>query len=167
MLTALDWVILGVVALSAITSIIRGFVKEASSILSWVVSFIVASKFYQLVAGYITFSNDALTRSVIACVALFICTLIILGFISNIITNLVKKVGLSGFDRILGVAFGVARGVLIVTAVLALAQMLFKLHILSFIQDYQWYADSMFVPELQRIVTWFFNYMGTPETTGA
>jgi|SRR5574344_3112080 membrane protein required for colicin V production len=163
-LTALDWVILAVIGFSSLMSIFRGFVKEASSILSWVAAFTIASKFYSQVSIYLTFSNDDLTRKVIASILLFIGSLIALGFVSSTISSLVKKAGLSSFDRLLGVAFGVVRGVLIVSAVLALSQMLNKLHILTFIQDYPWYKDSLFVPELQEIVNWFFKYMGTPET---
>ena len=94
-LTALDWVILGVVGLSAIMSVFRGFVKEASSIFSWVAAFIIASRFYEKVASLITFSNDPLTRKAIASIVLFIGSLIILGFLSSIISSLVKKAGLS------------------------------------------------------------------------
>ena len=162
-LTALDWVILGVVALSAIMSLFRGFIKEASSIFSWVASFIISSRFYPEVASFLTFSQDLLTRKAIASIILFISSLLILGFITSLIGTLLKKAGLSGFDRVLGVAFGIARGVLIASAVLALVQILSKLHILSFVQDYYWYRDSVFIPELQRIVNWFFIYMGTPQ----
>jgi len=164
MLTALDWVIIGVVAISAVMSIFRGFIKEASSILSWIVAFIVSSKFYPMASAYVTFSNDELTRNVISCIVLFVVTLVVLGFISNAVSSLVKKAGLSSFDRLLGVAFGVARGILIVTAVLALAKFLFALHIITFIQDYPWYKNSQFVPDLLPIVNWFFTYVGTAET---
>ena len=167
MLSPLDWVILGVIAISAVFFILRGFVKEASSIISWVVAFAVTSKCYPMVEPYLTFSNDQLTRNVVACIALFVISLLIFGFISNIICSAIKKVGLSGFDRLLGIAFGIARGILIVTAVLALFHMLFRLHILTFIQSYSWYQDSVFVPELQRIVNWFFDYIRTPESIGA
>ena len=163
-LSALDWVILGIVGFSALVSVIRGFVKEASSLLSWIIAFIVASRFYSLIGSFLTFSDDKLTRNVIAVILLFVITLIVVGFISKFICSLVKKAGLSGFDRLLGIAFGVVRGILIVSAVLALVQILGKLHILSFIQDYPWYKDSLFIPELQRIVNWFFIYMGTTET---
>jgi len=111
----------------------------------------------------LTFSQDLLTRKAIASIILFISSLLILGFITSLIGTLLKKAGLSGFDRVLGVAFGIARGVLIASAVLALVQILSKLHILSFVQDYYWYRDSVFIPELQRIVNWFFIYMGTPQ----
>ena len=162
MLSALDWVIVGVIGLSAITSIFRGFIREASSILSWIAAFIVASRFYPQLSEYITFSNDDLTRKVIASIVLFIVTLIVLGFVASTISSLVKKAGLSSFDRLLGVVFGVVRGILIVSAVLL--QILIKLHILSFITYYPWYKDSIFVPHLEVIVEWFFNYLGTSGT---
>lgn len=164
MLSALDWVIVGVIGLSAITSIFRGFIREASSILSWIAAFIVASRFYLQLSEYITFSNDDLTRKVIASIVLFIVTLIALGFVASTISSLVKKAGLSSFDRLLGVVFGVVRGILIVSAVFAVLQILIKLHILSFITYYPWYKDSIFVPHLEVIVEWFFNYLGTSGT---
>ena len=164
MLSILDWIMIAVVSASAVISVFRGFIKEATSILSWVVAFILSSRCYSFVAPYMTFSNDALTRKAVASILIFIGSLLVLGLISSVISNLVKKVGLSGFDRLLGVAFGIGRGVLIVCAVLALGQFLFRLHILTFIQDYDWYRNSVFVPELQRIVNWFFIYVGTPET---
>lgn len=109
-------------------------------------------------------SNDDLTRKVIASIVLFIVTLIALGFVASTISSLVKKAGLSSFDRLLGVVFGVVRGILIVSAVFAVLQILIKLHILSFITYYPWYKDSIFVPHLEVIVEWFFNYLGTSGT---
>lgn len=166
-LSALDWVILGIVGFSALVSVIRGFVKEASSLLSWIVAFIVASRFYSLIGSFLTFSDDKLTRNVIAVILLFVITLIVVGFISKFICSLVKKAGLSGFDRLLGIAFGAVRGILIVSACLALFHMLFRFHILSFIMEYDWYKNSLFIPELNRVVEWFFSFMATPEFTGA
>ena len=60
--------------------------------------------------------------------------------------------------------FGVVRGILIVSAVFAVLQILIKLRILSFITYYPWYKDSIFVPHLEVIVEWFFNYLGTSGT---
>lgn len=81
-----------------------------------------------------------------------------------LITSIVNKVGLSGTDRLLGMVFGILRGVLIVCVILALMQIGFKLHILSFVADSPFYRDSVFIPELQRIVDWFFVHgPTTPE----
>ncbi|MBO6257944.1 MAG: CvpA family protein [Succinivibrio sp.] len=168
-LTALDWVIIAVVAVSAFFSIMRGFVKEAVSLLSWIIAFVVTGRFYGSVAAFLTFSNDELTRNFLAIILLFIATLILVGLVGKIVCSLVVKAGLSGFDRLLGIVFGVVRGVLILCAVLAVLQILFNLHILTFLQENSWWQDSVFRPDLEKIVSWFFRYMSNYSTviTGA
>ncbi|MCR5536585.1 MAG: CvpA family protein [Succinivibrio sp.] len=160
-LTPLDWIILGIIGLSSLFSIIRGFVKEAASIVAWLSAFVVAGRFYSVGAQYLTFSDDALTRNVISAIVLFVVTLMIVGAIGSMIAKGIQKAGLSGFDRILGIAFGVARGVLIVAACVAVVQILFKLNLFNFIQNFDWWKNSLFIPELQRLVSWFFVYLGT------
>lgn len=168
-LTALDWIILGVVAVSALFSIMRGFVKEAVSLLSWIAAFMVTGRLYGTVATYLTFSDDELTRNFLAIILIFIVTLIVVGLIGKIICSMIRKAGLSGFDRLLGIAFGVVRGVLILCAILAVLQILFNLHILTILQENAWWQNSVFRPDLEKIVSWFFRYMSnySPVTTGA
>lgn len=163
MLTVADWLILAVVLISGVLSLFRGFIKEAISLVAWVSAFIVTSRFYEALARKITFLDDDIARKVVSCMILFIATLIVVGICGSIIRSLIDKVGLSGTDRLLGMAFGVLRGVLIVCVILALMQIGFKLHILSFVADSPFYRDSVFIPELQRIVNWFFVY-GPPVT---
>ena len=151
MLTAADWLILAVVVISGGISLFRGFIREAI-------------RFYEALAPKLTFFSDSIVRNTVACIILFAATLIVVGLCGTILRSLITKVGLSGTDRLLGVAFGVLRGVLIVCVILALLQIGFKLHILSFVADSPFYRDSLFIPELQRIVNWFFVYgPNTPE----
>ena len=42
-----DWIIIGLVGLSALISLVRGFVKEAMSLVIWMVAFAVAVNFKQ------------------------------------------------------------------------------------------------------------------------
>lgn len=163
-LTAADWVIIAVIVFSAIMSVMRGFVREAASIIAWIAAFLVTGKLYLTIAPLFKFSNDELTRNVLAIIVLFAVTLIATGMAGRLICTMVQKAGLSGFDRLLGVVFGVLRGVLIMAAVLALLQILFHLHILLFLQETQWYRESVLLPDLQRLVNWFFLYMSTPVT---
>lgn len=164
MLTTADWIILAVVIISGGLSLFRGFIKEAISLIAWVSAFIVASKFYEPLAAKLTFLSDEIVRKAGACVILFLATFIVVGLCGSIISSLVNKVGLSGTDRLLGMVFGILRGVLVVCVVLALMQIGFKLHILSFVADSPFYRDSLFIPELQRIVNWFFvNGPTSPE----
>lgn len=45
MMNWVDFTIIGVIVLSALISIVRGFVREALSLISWVLAFFVASRF--------------------------------------------------------------------------------------------------------------------------
>ncbi len=164
MLTAADWVIIAVVGISAILSVLRGFVREAASIIAWIAAFLITGRFYNQVAPLFVFSHDALTRNVLAVIVLFVVTLILVGMAGRLICTMVQKAGLSGFDRLLGIVFGVVRGVLIMAAMLALMQILFHLHIMSFLQDEPWWKNSVLLPDLQRLVNWFFLYMASPVT---
>ena len=45
MLTAADWAIVAVIAVSALLSVLRGFVREAISLGAWVGAFVVTGNF--------------------------------------------------------------------------------------------------------------------------
>jgi membrane protein required for colicin V production len=62
-------------------------------------------------------------RLAIAFVALFIATLIVGGVINAVVGLLVKKTGLSGSDRSIGVVFGLVRGVFLVCVLLLLGSL--------------------------------------------
>lgn len=164
MLTAADWAIVAVIAVSALLSVLRGFVREAISLGAWVGAFVITGNFYSDLAARLTYFQDELTRNVLAIIGLFVATLLIIGMCGKILRSLMKKAGLSGTDRLLGIVFGVLRGILIVCAILALLQIFFKLHILTFMLSSSWWQQSVFIPEMQRIVNWFFIYLGTPIT---
>ncbi len=165
MFTPADWLIAAIIVLSGIVSLWRGFLREAVSLGAWVGAFVVTGRFYPLLADRLTLFQDGITRSSAAIFILFVATLLVIGTCGNILRSLVRKAGLSGTDRLLGMAFGVLRGVMIVCAVLAVLQIGFKFGVLSFVADNPYYAQSLLIPELQRIVNWFFVYLSTPLTS--
>ncbi len=147
----IDIAILGIIGFSALLSIFRGFVNEALSLLSWVSAFFVASQFYYYITDYFTYFSDEFIRNAAAIIVLFIATLIVCGMVRYIVCEIVQRIGLSSIDRILGVCFGIIRGVLIVSAVLFCCDTF-----TSFSENPVW-KSSILIPHFEYLIHWFFD----------
>lgn len=148
-----DFTILGIIAFSAIISLVRGFVKEAISLVIWIAAFLISRTFYPHLAQLLTQINEPVLRDASAIGILFIGTLIIGGLINYIISQLVKATGLSGTDRVLGAVFGALRGLLIVSA------LLFFIDTFTTFAESIWWQESVLVPEFGIVIEWFFEFM--------
>lgn len=139
-LPLVDWIIVGIIALSAGISLIRGFVREALSLATLVAAVVVARVFGgQAATLFADYIGEPSLRLLAAYAVLFILTMIVGGLVNHLIGHLVEVSGLSGTDRLLGALFGVARGLLIVVvAVAILARM-------PVTQD-SWWQESRFIP---------------------
>ena len=153
MMNWVDYTIIGVIIVSALISIIRGFVKEALSLISWVLAFFIASRFYMHITSYLTYFVSDIIRIAVAIAILFISTLIVCTIVSYIIGQLVQKTGLSGTDRVLGICFGVLRGILVVAAVLFFVDTFTPLS-----QSPEW-KQSQLIPHFHFIIRWFFDFI--------
>ncbi|WNC73505.1 CvpA family protein [Thalassotalea psychrophila] len=151
----IDYAILIIIGISTLISLIRGFVKEAVSLIVWVSAFFVASTFYQDLAAYLTNINDPMFRNAAAIAILFVITLILGAVINYLIGQLVTKTGLSGTDRVLGLAFGALRGALVVSAVL------FFMDVFTPAPESTWWQQAVLIPEFRVVIEWFFDYIKT------
>jgi membrane protein required for colicin V production len=113
--TVFDYVVLGIVGASVVLSLMRGFVREALGLASWVVAFLVARSYAVDMAKMLpnAIPNDNL-RMLAGFALVFLATLLATSLLTIFLSELVKKLGLSIMDRGLGAIFGIARGVLIV-----------------------------------------------------
>lgn len=149
-----DWAILIIIGLSAGISLIRGFVREALSLIGWIIAFWVAKGFYTEVAtlliGHIESSS---LRYGVAWGGLFLTTLAVTGLVNYIVSRIVSRAGLSGMDRIMGMVFGALRGVLLAAAIFI------GLRSFTLMAQEPWWMKSQFIPHIEIIGSWFYEHL--------
>ncbi len=144
-----DWFIVGVVSLSCVVSLLRGFVQEAMSLAVWFLAIAVAMLFGEQLSGLMEakISTPSL-RNIIAFSSLFVVTMVLGSLVSKLLGQLVNSVGLGSTDRILGMLFGFARGVIIVLALLIFVPAVVD------VQYDDWWQTSQLIPHVLRLEDW-------------
>ena len=117
----IDYSIIGIILISAVIGLFRGFIKESFSLAIWAVAIWIGLTFSRSFSVFIDFIKSPSARIIVAFVILFIITLILGALISYLLGELVKKTGLSGSDRFAGMIFGIARGLIVVSIIVMLA----------------------------------------------
>lgn len=117
-----DYAILTVIGISALISIVRGFIREALSLLGWIIAIWVSFSFSEDVAALLVDKISVPSvRTASAFLILFVACLLVAGVANYLAGKLVEKTGLSGTDRMLGVVFGTVRGAVVVGILVLLA----------------------------------------------
>jgi len=147
-MVAADLIVLGVIVISVVVSLMRGFVKEALSLAGWLVSLWIAMSFSSGMAEL--FGNtikDPTLRLLAAFISLFILSLIAAAIINFFATQFVQRAGLTGVDRTIGGVFGFLRGILLVTIIVMLLG-------LTTLPKEKWWDESFFMFRFEVIATW-------------
>ena len=141
-MTAVDWILLGVLGFSMLLGAWRGLVYEVLSVLGWVVSFFVAQWFAPDLATRLPVqsASDPI-RYAAAFVLIFIATVFAAGLLAFIFKKLVAAIGLAPVDRVLGAAFGVLRGVILLLAATVVIDM-------TALKTSSWWQESKGAPVL-------------------
>lgn len=124
-MTGVDIVILLITLISVVVGIMRGFIREALSIVSWVVAIWLAITFCkeagQYLANYIPISTPAL-QVALGFAIVFIACLLVFALITFLIHKLIVQDAIKGTDRVLGAFFGVFRAGIIVAGLMILGR---------------------------------------------
>ncbi|MFC3607107.1 CvpA family protein [Stutzerimonas tarimensis] len=147
-LTWVDWAIVAVVVISSLISLRRGFVKEALSLLTWIVAGVVAWMFGGALSVHLAeFVSTPSARVIAACALLFVATLLVGAIINFLLGELIRVTGMSGTDRFLGMAFGAARGGLLIVILVGLLS-------LAPVHEDLWWRESALVPHFLMVADW-------------
>lgn len=117
-----DLSILAVIVLSASLSLLEGFVREALSLLAWLLSLGSTLAFVngleRLLIGFIPFVD---LRLCIALISLFVSTLFVLSLVNYLIIRSIEPIRLTRWERALGIPLGAARGAILIVLLVLLA----------------------------------------------
>ena len=116
-----DWFILIVLVASGVISFARGFTKEFLSLFLWLAAFIAAISLEYLATPKINeFIGNEEVSKIISYITVFVIFIFLGGIVIKFISKLIKWSGASGFDRFLGVLFGLIRGLIVLFVIFLL-----------------------------------------------
>ena len=123
-MATLDWVFAAILLLSMALGLWRGLVFEVLSLAGWLASFVLAQWWAPEVAAWLPLGQwSPPLRYAAGFVVVLIGALVVAALLARLARKLIEAVGLRPVDRILGAAFGLLRGFVIVLAVTVVAQM--------------------------------------------
>ncbi|MEO6366254.1 MAG: CvpA family protein [Luteimonas sp.] len=120
-MSSTDWMLLAIVAVSALLGLMRGFIGVVVSIVAWLLAALAAFHFGAESAQW--FSNGAAPglRHLFAGYGMsFLVVLLLVGLVGWMARRMIHAAGLTGLDRALGFMFGLVRGG-VIACVLVLA----------------------------------------------
>ena len=145
-MNAFDYVVVAIVLASVALGVWRGVVGEIIALVAWVLAFFAAKWWGGIVAGaFFTGIADPAIRIVAAWIAVFVAVLVLMALLRLAVQGLLKALGLSLSDRLLGVVFGLARGLLIVLALVAAGGM-------TSLPKEKWWNEAYFSAPLETTV---------------
>ncbi|OEY67703.1 CvpA family protein [Marinobacter sp. X15-166B] len=150
----IDWVIIALIAVSTLISLKRGFVKEALSLVTWVGAFIIARTFHPQMQTLLESTVETpLVRLISAFAILFFGALMVGAIINNMVGHLVRATGLTATDRVLGMGFGLLRGLVVVIVAIAF------IRYTPLAQD-TWWRTSIMIDRLAVVESWSRRTLG-------
>ena len=145
-MTAFDYIVIGISFASLLIGLWRGVIGEIIALTAWVLAFF-AAKFWGTEVARVVFGGlaDPGVRIVAAWVLVFVVVLLAMSLLRLALRSLLKVLGLTLTDRLLGVIFGAARGLLIVLALVAAGGM-------TEAPKEKWWSEAQFAAPLETAV---------------
>lgn len=151
-----DYLILGVLLLSMLLGVIRGFVREAIGVISWLGGLWLAWRYAHVVEPLLAGRVGDAPVSTWAARALIVLGVLVVGWIlAGILGYMLRHSGLSIMvDRLLGVVIGFVRGAVVVAVFVLLGE---------FVQltETGWWKSSRLMPYASEAAGWLQSFAET------
>ena len=149
-----DWVLLAALVASIVIGVLRGFTREFFGLVSWIIAIAAALLLAPHAMGFLESYVSTPSLRIAASYAVVFFGFLVLGaIVTTVITALVRKnAQLSTIDRMVGVGFGLIRGVLIGVVVVWLVG-------LTPARQDPWWKQSALIPACEWLANGFRSLM--------
>lgn len=151
-----DYLIIGVLAFSALLGLLRGFLREAIGVIAWLGGLWLAWRYAPVIEPLLGGALEDPPVSTWTARAIIVIAVLMLGWlIAGVLSYVLRNSSLSIMvDRLLGFLFGLVRGAVVIAAVVMLAQ---------FVQlnDMPWWKKSKLLPFTSEYSGWIQSFAET------
>jgi len=146
-----DYILLAAFAVSVAIGFFRGFFREALSLVNWALALWLAWRFSGVLDPLLASVSSPAVQLWLGRMLVFLGALLAGALLSHLVALLVRKTGLTGADRTLGMVFGAGRGVLVVGILVIVFQLLEM-------DREQWWQESVIVPKTAELTRTIREY---------
>jgi membrane protein required for colicin V production len=153
-MTLTDYLIIAAILISAVAGTMRGFLREAVALGAWIVALFLAWHFSDLIEPHLGgLMADSAVRPWAARVIIVVLVLVLGAGIGALLSHFVRLSIFSGMDRLLGFAFGLLRGFLLLGVFVILGQLLR-------LPEEGWWRHSLMIPYGESIANGLRSLVG-------
>ncbi len=153
----LDFVLAGIMLISGLLALMRGFTREVLSLVAWGAAALAA--FFAAFTPELTnlampYTNSELLSKIAVGAAAFLIVLIIMSVISVKLADLVLDSAIGGFDRTLGFGYGLGRGL-----VLVVVAYLFYIWLVPANDRETWVRNARSLPVIESVGQFIISFL--------
>jgi membrane protein required for colicin V production len=153
-MTGADVLILLVLLGSMLIGLLRGFVREAASLVFWVLAIWAAWKFGSVVEPHLGgLLADPSVAPWVGRLVILVLVLLVGWLAGMLLGYFTRSLGLGPLDRVIGLLFGVVRGVVLVGLIVIGAELLH-------LNREEWWGRSMLIPYGETAGDWLRAMVG-------
>lgn len=159
-LAAFDWLVLLLVGVTAIFGLMRGFIAEVASLAAWVAGFVAVRLFYTPArAAFADAGGGEMLSSIAGVLVPFLLALLAVRLLGALLSKSAKDGVIGPFDRLLGLGFGLVKGVLVASLLFLVITIALRL-VPGEGERPRWLADAKTRPTLALVASAMVGYVG-------